>query len=1686
MSFDKESKTVPFAEKKLTQSSNVDDAVLNNLSSLISSFNEEADSKNFQPLIQFFQKGYVSQVIQLWSYYAQVNNHPKFSKSTTLLVNTLRLLDSDHNIHEYGSVLINLILTGHVRVLYRGLNNIRASLTNPILRLMKEIVCFNSGQHVEEFTANFDFSLPSLVKILSVNKADIPVINEEVSKNPRLSIRIEFLNFWLTLIAFCAPLPRKQLMTDNSKIMSAWFKLMDKLDPPDLMIRALDLFKDKILGESSYKRMTKCKILNELALSRIYSFYHSGDKALVKKVNEFFLDYGCNKKTNIAFPDDAVWFSESPFSGTHKGAEIVINQRPFKVYNKLLFNVLKFFKPWEDDMQANTVVKILDHVPELVAPYCTFLTSHGSHDPKMTSYWFGSTMIFGRIIRLEIPQFMKQADTDVTPSIPLVMESILPSPLTKLALTKALQHDRLVIRQLVCHLIVFAFQKLESVLELFETKGWTSAKNTLRNAFYLGVPDLSVILSVMNQSYNTNKSNKILQLSVSTILKYYSAIFPNFFSIKLPSSNIFVDIMQSDNFSGIELALLNNFLQFQELSGLQTKWWSNSSQERSIFTSLLNVARTAPLALTEKICQLLDDMFRGNVAFNRLLCSPQRALVHSLQLISSEAEGKDLTKIWSFLDETIQRCMKTPYKYVDMAASHSRVSPFIMALFEQWKFVKEDTEFGLPARWFSLYLRTMIICGEPESGIKLGVKTYLPEVCENYIESYLTPSAKSAHSPEESTFRSNIRQSSFLELIILSPYSDLKRIIRHPISRLDAVGLVFRINSLVKDSSIKCDTMFKSVVEELISKLTNYAETDRSFDSINARVFESIIQYVVKAKDLDEIAAKSLFVAHLMAKINQKIRPQDEHFGSSVFVWLQNNKYLLQVSDEEDLIYISSLLSCLTAAQSIQMLEEDKGMNFHLIKQLLKVLLKSDDASIPFSVIELLLKEASEESLQLASYCITEKKIHDLRAEDLLQLVLKNDLYSKVMESYVNSAYFSVTHLLPILPQISGPKLSLIVAVAVNGNEDKQAQDFVRKVINESYSSLNKYEFETSQIALTLYQFSPELLSDQDKISLIDYLINDYSGKYTAAAVALLVGIGNFEDPDVLKWLNKLMLYINRNFSSSLPFNPELVSALEVLGQLPENVWQKVNQKLLHSQLEVILSGEQVTNIKVLQYVLHVCLSGCIGEIQHGKLIQCLFSNEKNALQKKDAESYIKFLTTSVVYVLYLGDPAHCSNDAVQEHLLRNYEATVSGKDRLILKMLELIESNTSQSWTDGIYTWEFLDSVEDDYESVEVISKQKEGLVVTLKRQTVINTAINYSLDRPEIPLITPSDVKGSWKAITSFYERVEGGISVSSSETYDPLFLLLSSIQNEELVKRSKSEDGAIQYAFNVKAFLSSNIFQVIICSLGGEAELQAVALVLIKGMLSSLQEKSHLKDLRVIEFLLSRIVYTFYQIESAQVDKVHHIAPCIWFAISQLSTELTQTGSQLHEKAFRWVLSNPLIRPNDMPLLQELLYPKANLAEQGLFYRQLGWVLNCLEHALKIEQDVEQMKRMGVLEWLSNLTNLPYINGKMRSSITAIFFKCQRIDNSGSSLITRVASISTSELQALSLDYKTTKAEQEILRNQMNMRHLQKSLILQQQELNVNEVLAGHLVLLASNKRLRDWTEDDSGNIRKRMTK
>ncbi|QLL34174.1 hypothetical protein HG536_0G00310 [Torulaspora globosa] len=1690
MDRDRQSKLNHAAEKKYAKSSNVNDGVLDNLSNIISTLVDEGDCKDFRPLIVFSQKGFLSQVVQVWSYYAQVNNHPKFSKATTLLETVLRQLNSDPNIQEYGSSLILLILTGNIKVLYRGVNTMRPSIANPILRLMRQMISFNNGQHVEAFVANFDLSLPGLVRILAASKTDAAIVREDSSRSPKSTIRDTFLNFWLELISQSSPLLRKQVISTNSKIMGAWFKVMDKIDTSEMIGHTLDVFTNLILRESSYKRTTKCQILNELAVSKIHTFYYSADRNLVQKVNDFFLAYGSNPESSVTFPDDAVWFKNSPISGTHRGAEISIHQRDFKIYNKLLFNVLKIFKPWEDDTQLNTVIKILDNVPELVAPYAAFLASLGAHDPKMTSYWFGCTALLGRIMRLRIPSLVEKVETDMPPHTPLVLESIMPSSLSKSALTKSLQHERLIIRQLACQLLIFAFQKLQSVLDLYDRKGWTSAKASVRNAFYLSLPDLSILSSAMNQSYESHKKNKILQLSISTILRHYSTIFPNFFTVRLPSANIFFDIMQSNNISGMDLAILENFLTFQELNGLQTKWWTRSNRELSLFTSLLKVARGSSNSLAERLCQLLDDMFRGTVAFNsKLLCSPHRALIHSIQSIPSISET-EILKIWRIIDESIQHVMRVPYKYVDMSANYDCLSPFILALLEQCKYANTDKNFDISQKWVSFYLRTMIICGESEEGIVNAANCYLSDACQEYIKRYLGDSSAIEESAEEEQFRDSIIQNSFCDLVILEKYPHLKKITRYPVSKLDAAGLLFRIRKLAKDLAVEYDGYFKSTSRALISMLADYADADRSFTFLSSSVLMSFLRLITEPSSSEAMKLKNRYVIRLMLQACQEVRSNYSELKSTIYDWLQSKDEMLQetYSNEENVLFMSAALSFLGSDDCAKILLHKKQLSFISTQLLAKVILESNNSCIPFSIIMLLVKEASPESHRIASQFIAQKRVKDLRAGELLQEILSDDLYSGVTQAFISSDYFSADQISACLQSVRGEQNTLLVALALHQFRQEEIREYVTKVLRSSRSLIGSDNSSVSQLALELVYQCPDSFSANEKKQLVEYVTNEYKDKYCAAVVKCVVTMSDFEEKDVVKWLNKLVLYITKCFSTAAMVDSQLLGTLDELKKLKDTVWQSVNKNILNSHQEVILSGSLVNQEKVLEYALRVLLAVGPGSTWNERLMQCLVNNESKKLTNNENENYVPFLTASILYILYLGDRERNSNAAIQEALLSCYEGTISAKDRLILKTLELIEAQTSHSWTNLIYDWELIDDTEEDVNQgyVELIAKRKEGLIITLKRQTIAKSATNYKFDRPRVPSLEGSKSNLSWKVMVSFYQSVEKDKPTSSFyDLYDPLFLLLLSGQNEELVKSSKSESGGLEYKFDVKAFLTSNIFQVVICSLGDETEVQSIALTLIEGMLSTLQKDDYLKDMRIFKILLSKIVYTFMKSKTAGNEYTNSIAPCVWFAISQLATELAQPTSQLHDKAVRWVLSRPLVRPIDLPLYQELFHSKEiGNTDQNIYYKQLGWVLNILQLGLKTEQDVELMKRIGVLEWLSNLLSMPYINGRMRSAVSAIFYACQRLGNSGSSLVTRAASIATFELQKVSLERKVNSAELEVMKNPKNSRHLQKFLSLQQQNLNCLEILSSHAILAGSNKRLREWTENDAYNIEKRV--
>lgn len=1665
---------------KYKQSGNVDDEILVNLSNLVHDLENEGDSKDFGPVLEFFHKNHISQAVQSWSYYAQVNNHAKLTESTILLIRTLVCLGSDANVFEYGGTLIKLILDNYIRVLYRSLNNIRASLTIPTIHLMKEMINFNSGQYIEEFTSSFDFSLQSLPKILTVNKNDISSFNPK-NKNHRLHIRFEFIRFWLLLISYCTPILRRDLVTQNSKIMGAWFKQMDKADTIELMEETVEVLRTKFVQEKAFKKMTKTQILNELALTKIYSYFYSSSKSLVKKVNEFFLAYAADPESSVAFPDNFPWYQESPVNTSLKGVPITVNHKNFRIQNKLLFNALKNFKPWENDMQASTVLSILDHVPELVPPYCHYLASHGTHDPKMTSYWFGCTMLLGRIINLRIPRSMELLQSEVSPSLTLVLQAILPAPLTKVSLTKALQHEKMVIRQLACQLLVFSFQKVSKVLKLYENKGWSSASAPLRNSFYQSIPDLTIITSAMNQSYLTAKDNKVMQLSLTLLLKYYSTTFPNFFTVNMPSSNVYMDIMRKDEFSGIDLAIVDNFLQFQELNGTQTRWWNAPTGQNSLFTSLLKMAssKNSTNTVASKIYQLLKHMFHGTVAFNEILCSPLWILIYSLQVLSFEDhKNEEINKIWKLLDESISRCMKMPYRYVDLSKDYEKVSPFLIVLCDQWKFIDRKSSLESAAKWICILLRTFIICGESAEGIR-KLSESLDDVPKDYVNIYVTfdnyeSKVKNLYS-NESLKLSNFQGASFFQHITITPYSKLTNVVRYPVTELDAVGLIWRLQNLVCDKSIAFNGMFKEVTDALLAKLASFSNLNVSFRLMSPEVLEKLLPVSGNSNNEN---MKSYFATQAFLQLYQESNLNNHDFEHFIFVWLKNHMDVLQSDEPNEMLFASTLCSCIQTVYAPIILENYEKINPQFLNIILEKLRDSSSQEVPYKIFEYAMRIPSKNLDELLDKFISEDKIVDFQPQSFITQTLEK--FPAAFKSFTHSKWFDFDLFLSQLPKIQGTNFALVAALNLPENNDSRIQAFLQRVISDCCEKLEHKEISSNTLKLFCSHF--ETLTENQKLLVVRYITTKYQEKYSPEVVRFVTLVNNYDDPNVIAWLNKAILYGTKYLSNTKELSTDFSSYLSELEKLTTsvNLWSKVNHTYLQAQLEVILLGNWVNNSRILRYVNRLLMNGNAKDVQCTRMLQGILNNDKNALTTGSSDKFLRFVTTATIFILFMMDSRQNSTNITQTKLIELYGGTISCEDRMILNIIKEIEKITSSSWVNNIC---FLDLLEEEGEtengfgSKRIIVLEKEGTFVTLDKNIICNTVNNFPLNKPILP------VQFNWESLFSFYDHNSKFLSNTVGQIYDPEFLMLLSLQNgTNLLTYSTGEDGSVKYKFEVQRFLTSNIFQILILSLADNGTLQKLSLRIVHGILSCLEDDNQFKYGHIISILLKKIVFTFEK--TRMEDETFRIAPCIWFAISRISELLINPASLLHEKAFRWVLNSPFIIPNDFPLLQDLTTPSERVKSYENFYRQLTWVLECLDLGTKTDEDVSFMKHRSILEWLSNLKNLPYLNARLCTMIDSIFYKVQRLGEGGSTLLTRFASVSALELQNLYLQEQLKKNARSISKSKNDKRLFRNKLVLDAHQTNTNELLFSHTKIMGSQKRMRLWAEDDQENIPKRI--
>ncbi|KAL7418746.1 hypothetical protein Q5752_006429 [Cryptotrichosporon argae] len=243
-------------------------------------------------------------------------------------------------------------------------------------------------------------------------------------------------------------------------IMSAVYSGLAS-DPPITISRVLTaLWQATHLPSPGIARRISLVLFDESALDHLLKLLPRIDEHDGRKVGDtvasFLYSVTADPSRGICFPDQG-WYPRT--DGDKRG-----------VHNRILGNVVNKLggRAVDDARIGEWVVKVFAACPELVAGYWPH--SALNIEPRLSARWIASMAHVGRIVSLPPPSRStfnipaKGGSVEGTlrapPAVATVIESILPSPLTKAHIMKGLQHTDGLVQHLTALSLARCLQKL--------------------------------------------------------------------------------------------------------------------------------------------------------------------------------------------------------------------------------------------------------------------------------------------------------------------------------------------------------------------------------------------------------------------------------------------------------------------------------------------------------------------------------------------------------------------------------------------------------------------------------------------------------------------------------------------------------------------------------------------------------------------------------------------------------------------------------------------------------------------------------------------------------------------------------------------------------------------------------------------------------------------------------------------------------------------------------------------------------------------------------------------------------------------------------------------------------------------------------------------------------------------------
>lgn len=709
---------------------------------------------------------FLSDIMQTWSYAAQSNNEGLLSAVPAVLALLLRTISSMLEFAAHGLRLGRTLLQKRqLELMNRGLkaNKTREFLISPVLRLLREVTLFDGGALAKQIFRARDQIFQNLPRNLGLRYT-----GDDVEDRKRPSVRTNAVRFVLALIKLLPTDSKKELLHQKDIVSALTRELKD--DPPFIIRDILDTLRSSVLQDESLPRESKTRIINAQLLSRISMLYRydQQDDEISEKIKPAdslahdFLVIACTSPTiGVLNRQDGFYPRGINPDETHDvdfemgfidlGLDSVewLDKFTDKVplRNTILSEFIQNLRPWSDMKQSDLLLSIFKAAPELVAEYF-YSKSTFSFDPKLTATWIGYSALIYSSILLPVPKYFGHQDgyARLPPPTAIVLENILPLPLTQKVLRACLLHEQNLITFFAVRILCIAFKKLQSVLKMYseastgKTSIWIQAAERLINDFCERCPSMKDVIF----AYRKMAESDLLQREAcSKLLVLYYEVAPKIaLEAKFDVSEALSRALPAIDLPGnsredraIRIMELENLFQFAHFSpGM--KWFVKMvGFELSPFTTMLRLCTEAPqdLPLVKLRSVLASIASENDILQTQTPVSALDTFILSLRSVRSHSS---FSTILQFIDNCASRCATKTINYIfaleesqsevhESEKKNSVVSLLTLAMAEQWPFLVKSTSdnvLQIAAGFFSEHLARSIKIQEDKKVLKAIVK----------------------------------------------------------------------------------------------------------------------------------------------------------------------------------------------------------------------------------------------------------------------------------------------------------------------------------------------------------------------------------------------------------------------------------------------------------------------------------------------------------------------------------------------------------------------------------------------------------------------------------------------------------------------------------------------------------------------------------------------------------------------------------------------------------------------------------------------------------------------------------------------------------------------------------------------------------------------------------------------------